>query len=98
MNWKLFAEALTKFLLGVLLVGVLVFWPAGTLSFWPGWLLMGVLFVPMFVAGLVMLAKNPVLLRERLDAKENEKEQKSVVKLSGLLFIFSFHCEIFTRI
>lgn len=90
MNWKLFAEALTKFLLGVLLVGVLVFWPAGTLSFWPGWLLMGVLFVPMFVAGLVMLAKNPVLLRERLDAKENEKEQKSVVKLSGLLFIFSF--------
>ena len=90
MNWKLFIEALTKFLLGFLLVGALIFWPAGSLSFWQGWLLMGVLFVPMFIAGLVMIAKNPGLLRERLDAKEKEKEQKSVVGLSGLLFIASF--------
>ena len=90
MNWKLFIEALTKFLLGFLLVGALIFWPAGSLSFWQGWLLMGVLFVPMFIAGLVMIAKNPGLLRERLDAKEKEKEQKSVVGLSGLLFIARF--------
>ena len=90
MNWKLFIEALTKFLLGILLVGALIFWPAGSFSFWQGWLLMGVLFVPMFIAGLVMIAKNPELLRERLDAKEKEKEQKSVVGLSGLLFIASF--------
>ena len=76
MNWKLFIEALTKFLLGFLLVGALIFWPAGSLSFWQGWLLMGVLFVPMFIAGLVMIAKNPGLLRERLEAKEKEKEQK----------------------
>lgn len=90
MNWKLFIEALTKFLLGFLLVGALIFWPAGSLSFWQGWLLMGVLFVPMFIAGLVMIAKNPGLLRERLDAKEKEKEQKSVVALSGLLFMAAF--------
>ena len=90
MNLKLFAEALTKFFIGVILVGILIFWSAGSLSFWPGWLLMGILFLPMFVAGLVMMAKNPGLLRERLDAKEKEKEQKSVVGLSGLLFIANF--------
>lgn len=90
MNPKLFAEALSKFILGIVLVGALIFWPAGTLSFWPGWLLMGVMFVPMFVAGILMFAKNPGLLRERLDAKEKEDEQKSVVALSGLLFIASF--------
>ena len=75
MNPKLFAEALSKFILGIVLVGALIFWPAGTLSFWPGWLLMGVMFVPMFVAGILMFAKNPGLLRERLDAKEKEDEQ-----------------------
>ena len=90
MNPKLFVEALAKFLLGAVLVGGLIFWPAGSFSFWPGWLLMGILFVPMSVAGFVMLAKNPGLLRERLDAKEKEDEQKSVVALSGLLFIASF--------
>ena len=67
---KLFAEAIAKFILGVVLVGVLIFLPAGTLHYWGGWLLMGILFVPMFAAGLVMLAKNPDLLRSRLDAKE----------------------------
>ena len=63
MNKKLFLEAVAKFSLGVVLVGALIFWPAGTLAFTNGWLLMGVLFVPMFVAGLVMLAKSPNLLR-----------------------------------
>ncbi len=87
---KLFLQAICKFLLGVVLVGVCIFLPAGTLHFWQGWLLMGILFIPMFIAGLVMLAKNPTLLKERLDAKEKEKQQNLVVKLSGLMFIAGF--------
>ena len=90
MNLKLFAEALTKFFIGVILVGILIFWSAGSLSFWPGWLLMGILFLPMFVAGLVMMAKNPNLLRSRLNAKEKEREQDLVIKLSGLMFLVGF--------
>ena len=87
---KLFLQAIAKFTLGVVLVGVLIFLPAGTLAFHNGWLLMGILFVPMFAAGLVMLAKNPDLLRSRLDAKEKQKEQQLVVKLSGLMFLAGF--------
>ena len=87
---KLFVQALGKFLLGVVIIGLLIFLPAESLSYWQGWLLMGILFVPMFVAGLVMMARNPELLRKRLNAKEEEKEQKMVVKLSGLLFIAAF--------
>lgn len=87
---KLFAEAIAKFLLGVVLVGVLVFLPAGTLSYPGGWLLMGILFVPMFLAGLVMLAVNPALLGSRLRAKERQAEQDLVQKLSGLMFIVGF--------
>lgn len=90
MNKKLFIEAVAKFLMGVLLVGLLLFLPAGTMHFPNGWLLMGLLFIPMFCAGLVMLAKNPKLLRSRLDAKEKEKGQKDVVKLSGLMFLMGF--------
>ena len=87
---NLFKQAIGKFLLGVVMLGLLIFLPAGSLSYWQGWLLMGILFVPMFVAGLVMLAKNPELLRKRLNAKEEEKEQKTVVALSGLIFIAVF--------
>ena len=83
----LFLQALGKFLLGVVVIGLLLFLPAGSLQYWQGWLLMGILFVPMFCAGLVMMAKNPELLRKRLNAKEEEKEQRTVVKLSGLLFV-----------
>ena len=90
MEKRLFLQAIAKFTLGVLLLGLLIFLPAGSLHYWQGWLLMGILFVPMFVAGLVMLAKNPDLLRKRLNAKEQEAEQKIVVKLSGLLFILAF--------
>lgn len=90
MTKKLFFQAIGKFLLGVLLVGVLIFLPAGTLSFMRGWLLMGILFIPMFGAGLVMLAKSPDLLRKRLNAKETEAKQNLVVKLSGLMFIAGF--------
>ena len=90
MNKSLLAQAVMKFLAGVILLGVLIFLPAGSFSYWQGWLLMGTLFVPMFIAGLVMLSKNPDLLRKRLDAKEKEDEQKAVVALSGLLFIAAF--------
>ena len=87
---RLFLQAVGKFLLGVVLVGLLLFLPAGSLLYWQGWLLMGILFIPMFIAGLVMMAKNPELLRKRLDAREEEKAQQTVVKLSGLLFIAAF--------
>ena len=90
MKNSLFLSAICKFLLGVLLVGVLIFLPAGTLRFAGGWLLMGILFVPMFGAGLMMLAKAPDLLHRRLDAKEKEREQSVVVKLSGLMFLAGF--------
>ena len=90
MKNNLFLQAISKFLLGVVLVGVLVFLPAGTLQFPAGWLFMGILFVPMFCAGLVMLAKNPQLLQSRLKAKEKQREQDMVVKLSGLMFIAGF--------
>ena len=87
---RLFLQALGKFLLGVVVIGLLLFLPAGSLQYWQGWLLMGILFVPMFCAGLVMMAKNPELLRKRLNAKEGEKEQRTVVKLSGILFVAAF--------
>ena len=90
MDTKLLTQALAKVFLGVVLVGLLLFLPAGSFAYWQGWLLMGILFVPMFVAGFVMLSKNPDLLRKRLNAKEEEKEQKTVVALSGLLFIAAF--------
>ena len=90
MDKGLFIQAITKFLGGLILVGLLLFLPAGSLHYWQAWLLMGILFVPMFCAGLVMMAKNQDLLRKRLNAKEEEKEQQTVVKLSGLLFIAAF--------
>jgi len=90
MDGKLFVQAIAKFLLGVVLVGVLIFLPAGSLSFGRGWVLMGILFVPMFGAGLVMLSKNPDLLKKRLNVKEKMGDQQTVVKLSGLMFIAGF--------
>ena len=90
MDKKLFFKAIVRFLFGVVIMGALIFGPAGSFKYWQGWLLMGILFVPMFIAGLVMMAKNPDLLRKRLNAKEEEKEQKTVVALSGLMFIAAF--------
>ncbi len=90
MTFKLFLEAIIKFALGALLVGVLIFLPAGTMDFYNGWLLLIVLFLPMFLAGVVMMIKNPALLRSRLDAKEKQGEQQTVIKLSGLMFILGF--------
>ena len=90
MDKELFIQAISKFLGGVLLVGLLLFVPAGTFSYWQGWLLMGILFLPMFIAGLVMMKKSPELLRKRLNAKEEQSEQKSVVALSGMMFLAAF--------
>ena len=90
MDNRLLTQALVKFFLGVILLGILIFLPAWSFRYWQGWLLMGILFVPMFVAGLVMMAKNPDLLRKRLNAKEREEEQKTVVMMSGMLFIAAF--------
>ena len=90
MTLKLFFGATTKFLLGVALVGFLIFLSAGTFFYFNGWLLIGILFVPMFFVGIVMMFKNPDLLKSRLDAKEKQKEQSVVVKLSGLMFLSGF--------
>lgn len=90
MNLKLLVGALVKFLAGVVLVGLLVFLPAGTFVFFNGWLFMSILFVPMFIAGIVMMFKNPKLLQSRLDAKEKQSDQSLVVKLSGLMFLAGF--------
>lgn len=90
MTIKLFFQAMTKFLFGVILIGLLIFLPAGTLSFPRGWLFMGILFVPMFVAGIVMMLKNPELLKKRLNGKEKQKEQSIVLKLSGFMFLAGF--------
>lgn len=90
MTVKLFVQAITKFILGIILVGALIFLPAGTWQFANGWLLMGILFVPMFLAGIVLMIKNPALLKKRLHAKEEQKEQDLVIKLSGLMFLVGF--------
>ena len=90
MNKTLLRQAMIKFFSGVLLVGLLLFLPAGTLYFRRAWLLMGILFIPMFLAGLVMLFKSPELLRRRLKARESEGEQRTVIALSGLMFLLSF--------
>ncbi len=87
---ELFFQAISKFVLGAVIVGLLVFIPAGTLYYWNGWLFMGILFVPMFFAGIVMMIKNPELLRKRLNAKEKQSEQNMVIKLSGLMFLVGF--------
>ena len=87
---KLLVNALIKFSVGLLLVGLLIFLPAGTLGYTNGWLLMGLLFVPMLIAGVVMLFKNPEFLAKRLDVKEKQATQKGVVAFSGLMFIGGF--------
>ena len=90
MTGKLFFQATLKFTAGLLLFGILLFVPAGTVRYPNGWLLIAVLFVPMFIAGTVMVFRNPALLEKRLRAKEEETEQKAVVALSGLMFLGAF--------
>lgn len=90
MTGRLFIQAITKFLLGLVLIGLLLFLPAGSLRYWNAWLFLGILFVPMFAAGIVMIFKNPALLKKRLNAKEKENEQKAVLALSGIMFLAAF--------
>ncbi len=87
---KLLVEALVKFFCGLLMVGLLIFLPAGSLAYAKGWLLIGLLFGPMLIAGFVMLHKSPDFLKKRLDGKEKQATQKGVVALSGLMFIAGF--------
>lgn len=97
MTTKLFVQAITKYLAGVVLVGLLLFLPAGTFYYWESWLFIGILFLPMFVAGIILMVRNPELLRKRLNAKEEQNEQKAVVLISGLLFLTMFIVAGFNR-
>ena len=90
MNGKLFVKGITRFAAGLVLVGLLLFLPAGTFRYPQGWLLMGILFIPMFAAGLIMMKVNPGLLEKRLNVKEKESEQKEVIVLSGIMFLAAF--------
>lgn len=90
MSNKLFMQAIIKFLVGVVLVALLIFLPAGTFDYWNGWLFMGTLFIPMFIAGIILMIKNPQLLQKRLDAKEEETDQKKVIFLSAIMFVVGF--------
>lgn len=90
MSAKLFFGALVKFALGIILIGLLIFLPAGSFAFTNGWVFMGILFIPILIAGVVMMIANPSLLEKRLESKEKQKEQNIIVKLSGLMFIAGF--------
>ena len=90
MDAKLFGQALRKFLAGLIAVGLLTFLPAGSFAYWHAWLLITILFVPMFIAGLVMMKKNPELLRKRLNVREEQSEQKAVIVWSGCMFLAAF--------
>lgn len=90
MNKYLLTQALIKLVSGLLLICILIFLPAGSFSFWQGWLFIGILFIPMLIAGVILMRKNPDLLRKRLDAKEKESEQRTVVAMSGFLFLAAF--------
>ena len=90
MKLKLFFQAIIKYLCGVITVGALLFIPANSFEYWNGWLLMGLLFIPMLIAGIILMIKNPELLRKRLNAKEKESEQKWVLLFSGLMFVVGF--------
>lgn len=90
MSVKLFFDALIKISLGILIIFLLVFLPAGTIKFWNGWLFIALLFIPMFIAGVVMMIKSPDLLRRRLNIKEKQSDQKEVIAISGLMFLIGF--------
>ncbi len=90
MNIKLFFKAIIKYILGFIFVFILLFIPAGTFNYWNAWLFIGLLFIPMFILGIILMIKNPMLLKSRLDVREKENEQKQVIIYSGLMFIFGF--------
>ena len=90
MNIKLFFNALIKYLFGLFIVSLLLFIPAGSFNYYNGWLFIGILFIPMFIVGIIMMIKDPELLRKRISGKESDKEQRIVILLSGLMFISGF--------
>ena len=90
MTKKLFAQAMIKFFAGLICIAAILFIPAGTLKYPNGWLFIAILFIPMFIAGIVMMLKDPELLKKRLNAKEEEQEQKTVIVLSGIMFLAAF--------
>ena len=90
MKTDLCFKAFVKFFFGVIIVGILLFLPAGTFYYWNAWLLMGILFIPMFCAGIVLLLKNPDLLKKRLNTKESQAEQRLVINLSAAMFLLGF--------
>ena len=87
MSIRLFIQAIVKMIAGVISVGILLFVPAQTFEYWNAWLFMGLIFVPMFIVGIVLMIKSPELLKKRLNIKEKEKEQKKVILLSAIMFI-----------
>ena len=90
MNIKLFIQAILKMIVGFIYVGLLLFIPAQTFEYWNAWLFIGLLFIPMFIAGIILMIKSPELLKKRLNLKETEKEQKKVILLSAIMFILGF--------
>lgn len=90
MESDLILQSLKKIILGLIIIGALLFIPAGTLNFPNGWLFISLLFIPMFIVGILLMIKNPYLLKKRLNAKEKESEQKLVLLISGLMFVSSF--------
>ena len=90
MDAKLFSQALTKFIFGLIIICLLLFIQAGTLNYFNGWLFIALLFIPMFIAGIIMFIKSPELLKRRLNAKEEENEQKIVILISAVMFVSAF--------
>ncbi len=90
MDKKLFVQAITKFVIGFIIIALLLFIPAGTLNYWNAWLFMCIFFVPIFIVGIILMIKNPELLGKRLNSKEKESEQKTVLILGGIMFVSGF--------
>lgn len=90
MTKQLFIQAICKYIFGLVLIALLLFLPAGTLQYWNGWVFIGILFIPMLIAGIIMMMRSPELLKKRVNAKENEEEQKVVLAMSGIMFISAF--------
>lgn len=90
MTKQLLIQAIVKFICGLIAIAALLFIPAGTIRYTYGWIFIALLFIPMFIAGIVMMFKNPDLLKKRLNAKEEQGEQKTVILLSGVMFIAAF--------
>ena len=90
MDKKLFIQAITKFVFGFLVIGLLLFIPAGTLNYWNAWLFISILFVPMLIVGIILMIKSPDLLRKRLNSKEKESKQEILILLGGIMFVCGF--------